>query len=195
MSSIEPGQMVCIEFSTRAGRSVRLLGCLSEATEEHLMVDALEGSTLRPGVGASVSLSTIVGRSVQQSSTTVLVSGDPRRLLLRRPLALLEGNRRRHERIGVRVAIEWFEVERGPSAVRSGHTLNLSVGGALLDTTGEEVAVGERLVMIVQLLDRHVAGVAEARSCRTEPSGGLRMGVQFLALADLDRAAIAHLTA
>jgi hypothetical protein len=194
MKTVEPGQMVCIEFSTRGGRAVRLLGCLSEATEEHLLVEALEGSTLRPKAGESVSVSTLVGRTVQHASTTVLMSNDSRRLMVRRPLAMLDGNRRRHERMGMRVPVEWFEVEQGPTASRHGTTVNISVGGVLIETDGAEIAVGERLVLLLQLPNRRVPAVAEVRSWRAEGPGA-KLGVQFIGLADLDRAAVAHLVA
>jgi hypothetical protein len=191
--SIATGQMVCIEWSTRTGRAVRLLGYLAEATDEHLMVEGLEGSTTRPTVGESVSLSTLVGRTVQQASTTVLAESSSRRLMLRRPLALLEGNRRRHDRVGVRLECEWFEVERGPGVLHTGQTLDVSVGGALLVTSGEAVATGERIVLMLKLPGRHVAGVAEVRSWRDD-SNGARLGVQFVALAELDRAALAQIS-
>jgi PilZ domain-containing protein len=193
--SIATGQMVCIEWSTRAGRSIRLLGFLAEATEEHLMVEGLEGSATRPGVGDTVSLSTLVGRTVQQASTAVLASSETssRRLMLRRPLALLEGNRRRHDRVGVHIACEWFEVEAGPGAVRAGQTVDVSVGGVLLLTSGEPVATGERIVLTLVLPGRRVAGIAEVRSWRPEGAGA-RVGVQFVALAELDRAALAQIS-
>jgi hypothetical protein len=190
--SIATGQMVCIEWSTRAGRAIRLLGYLSEATEEHLLVEGLEGSATRPAAGDSVSLSTLIGRTVQQASTTVLSDSGTRRLMLRRPLALLAGNRRRHDRVGVRLPIEWFEIERGPQEMHSGQTLDVSVGGVLLITSGEAVAVGQRIVMLLQLPTRKVAGIAEVRSWRTDPAGA-KVGVQFVALADLDRAALAQI--
>jgi hypothetical protein len=190
---IETGQMVCIEFSTRAGRAVRLLGYLSEATEEHLLVEALEGSTTRPQPGERVSFSALIGRTVQQASTTVLVSGDARRLTLRRPLALLEGDRRRHERVGVHLPLDWFEIEQGPDPMHSGQTLDVSISGAQFETDRTMVAVGTRIVAMVRLAERRLAGIAEVRSCRETDTGAARVGVLFVALADLDKAALAHL--
>jgi hypothetical protein len=192
--SLDSGQMVCVEFTTRAGRPIRLLGYLSEATDEHLLIEAIEGSTTRPAAGDSVAISTLIGRSVQQASTTVLMGGDgsARRLMVRRPLAFIDGNRRRHERITARLPLVWFDVENGPGDARQGQTVDVSVGGAQLITNGEPIAVGERVVAVLELPGRHVPAVCEVRSWRDD-AGGARMGVEFVALADLDRAALAHL--
>jgi hypothetical protein len=194
--SLDNGQMVCVEFATRAGRPIRLLGCLAEATDEHLLIEAVDGSTTRPGVGDKVSISTLIGRSVQQASTTVLMSGDDRsrRLMVRRPLAFIDGNRRRYERVSARLPVVWFAVEQGPDGARPGNTVDVSVGGAQMVTDGEPAAVGERLVLLLELPNRHVPVVGEVRSWREDPAGS-RVGLEFVALADLDRAAIAHLTA
>jgi PilZ domain len=193
--SLDSGQMVCVEFTTRAGRPIRLFGYLSEATDEHLLIEAIEGSTTRPASGDSVSISALIGRSVQQASTTVLMGGDgsPRRLMLRRPLAFIGGNRRRHERVTARLPLTWFDVERGPASSRTGQTVDVSVGGAQLITSGEPAAAGDRIVAVLELPNRHVPVVCEVRSWRDDP-GGARMGVEFMAIADLDRAALAHLT-
>jgi PilZ domain-containing protein len=192
--SVERGQMVCVEFTTRAGRGIRLLGCLAEATEDHLLIEAIEGSATRPSVGESVSVSTLIGRNVQQAATTVLMSGDGRsRLMLRRPLAFLPGNRRRHDRVSTRLPMEWFAVEHGPREARSGHTVDLSIAGLQMATTaGDAVASGERIVVVIELPARHVPAVCEVRSWRDD-AGGARIGVEFVALSDLDRAALAHL--
>jgi hypothetical protein len=192
--SIERGQMVCVEFTTRAGRPVRLLGCLAEATDEHLLIEAIEGSVTRPSVGESVSVSTLIGRNVQQAATTVLMSGDGRaRLMLRRPLAFLPGNRRRHERVTTRLPVQWFAVEEGPESSRDGHTVDLSIAGLQMTTAaGDEVAAGARIVVVMELPARHVAAVCEVRSWRGDAAGA-RVGIEFVALADLDRAALAHL--
>jgi hypothetical protein len=145
-------------------------------------------------VGESVAVSTLIGRSVQQAATTVLMSGDGRaRLMLRRPLAFLPGNRRRHERVSTRLPVDWFGVELGPREVRSGHTLDLSIAGLQMATTaGDAIAGGERIVIVMELPARHVAAVCEVRSWR-EDGGGARVGIEYVALADLDRAALAHL--
>jgi hypothetical protein len=44
----------------------------------------------------------------------------------------------------------------------------------------------------MELPARHVAAVGEVRSWRGD-AGGARVGIEFVALADLDRAALAHL--
>jgi hypothetical protein len=193
--SLDSGQMVCVEFATRAGRPIRLFGCLSEATDDHLLIEAIDGSTTRPSVGEKVSISTLIGRSVQQASTTVLMSGDDRsrRLMVRRPLAFIDGNRRRHERVTTRLPLQWFEIERGPTGTREGHTVDVSVGGVQMVTDGEPVAIGDRIVALLELPTRHIAAVCEVRSWRDDV-GGARVGIEFVALADLDRAALAHLT-
>ena len=192
--SLDSGQMVCVEFSTRAGRPIRLFGYLSEATEDHLLVEAIEGSTTRPGVGDKVTISTLIGRAVQQASTTVLMSGDDRsrRLMVRRPLAFIDGNRRRHERVTARLPLTWFDVELGPEQTRTGQTVDVSIGGAQIITSGAPIATGERIVAVLELPNRHVPVVCEVRSWRDDPAGA-RLGVEFVALADLDRAALAHL--
>ena len=186
--------MVCVEFSTRAGRAIRLLGYLSEATEEHLLIEAIEGGATRPSVGDSVSISTLIGRSVQKASTTVLHGSDvgSRRLLLRRPLAFMDGNRRRHDRVTARIPITWFELEQGPRSARDARTIDISIGGAQLATDPEPIGVGDRIVTLLELPNRHVPIVCEVRSWRLDGAGA-RTGVEFVALADLDRAALAHL--
>jgi hypothetical protein len=193
-SSIAIGQMVCIEFATRGSRAVRLLGCLAEATDDHLLVDSLEGSTMRPQVGESVVVSILLGRAVTQAGTTVLHGSETgsRRLMVRCPLAFLEGNRRRHNRLGTRVPLEWFEIGRGPNAWAEGQTTDISIGGLQYVTRSDQVAAGDRVVLILGLPSRKVATVCEVRSARPDP-GGTRVGVQFVALGDLDRAALAQL--
>jgi hypothetical protein len=185
---------VCVEFSTRAGRSVRLLGCLADATDEHLLIEAIEGSATRPSVGDSVSVSTLIGRSVQQAATTVLMSGDGRaRLMLRRPVAFLPGNRRRHERVSTRLPIEFFAVEQGAGASRAAYSVDVSIAGLQMATTaGDPVPPGERVVIVMELPARHVAAVCEVRSWRDD-GGAARVGIEFVALAELDRAALAHI--
>jgi hypothetical protein len=185
--------MVCVEFTTRAGRSVRLLGCLVEATEEHLLIEGVEGSAMRPVVGESVMVSTLIGRSVQQASTRVLHGGEAgsRRLMLRRPIGFLEHNRRRHERVATRVGLHWFTIDAGPLTASEGYTLDLSTGGLLFATTSGAPEQGARVVTVVDLTPRRIAAVGDVRSARVDGDGS-RIGVEFVALADLDRAALAH---
>jgi hypothetical protein len=186
-------QMVCIEFTTRAGRPIRLFGCLVEATDEHLLVDSIEGGSTRPGVGEQVVVSMLIGRAVQQASTTVLVGGEPggKRVMVRRPVAFSDSNRRRHERLGVSAAVTWFAVDRGPSAFATGKTVDLSIGGLLFTSTGASVSSGERIVLLIELPGRTVAGICVVRSAR-EDNGTWRIGVEWTAIAELDRAALAQ---
>ncbi len=191
------GQMVCVEFTTRTGRAIRLLGCLADATEEHLMVDALDGSSSRPGVGDQVVVSTLIGRSVQQASTTVLVGGDlgGKRMMVRRPAAFLEANRRRHQRVGVKVPVSWFEIERGPGEIGTGHTIDVSIGGLMFSTSDAPIAPDEHVVLLIELPGRTIAGICVVRSVRPDPAsaGASKIGIEWSALADLDRAALAQL--
>jgi hypothetical protein len=190
------GQMVCVEFSTRAGRSVRLLGCLVEATSEHLLIEGIEGSSMRPAVGETVTVSALIGRTVHSASTPVLHGGESssRRLMLRRPVAFSDANRRRHERVTKSVPVQWFPVDDGPSSAARGQTVDLSTGGLLFTTTATAVEVGARVVVVIDCASRHIAAVADVRSARADGDGA-RVGVEFVAIADLDRAALAHFLA
>jgi hypothetical protein len=184
---------VCVEFSTRPGRAVRLLGCLVEATPEHLLVEGIEGSSMRPAVGATVAVSTLIGRAVQSASTTVLLGGESasRRLMLRRPVAFSDANRRRHERVGKTVPLQWFAVDDGPARAVPGQTVDLSTGGLLFTTGATSVQVGARVVAVLDCSSRCIATVGDVRSVRADGDGA-RVGVEFVAIADLDRAALAH---
>jgi hypothetical protein len=194
--AVSVGQMVCVEFTTRAGRPIRLFGCLAESTDDHLLIDALDGSSTRPGIGESVVVSTLIGRAVQHSSTTVLAGGDlgGRRMMVRHPVAFLEGNRRRHDRVVLKLPVTFFEIERGPSTFATGVTIDISISGLLFGTTSASVAAGERIVLLVELPGRTVAGICEVRSMRDD-KGTFRVGIEWVALPDLDRAALAALGA
>jgi hypothetical protein len=90
--------------------------------------------------------------------------------------------------------VRWFTVDDGPGAASEGQTLDLSTGGLLFTTRATPVAVGARVVTVIDCVSRHIATVGDVRSVRIDGDAA-RIGVEFVAVADLDRAALAHFLA
>jgi hypothetical protein len=75
--------------------------------------------------------------------------------------------------------------------------LDVSTGGAGLELLGPGVGVGERVVVDLQLVRTNTAHITLTGEVRhaTTLAGGMRVGVRFVDVGELERALLARLVA
>lgn len=97
-------------------------------------------------------------------------------------------DRRSEQRIPARIEVRFREPAQAARALRA-YSLNFSVGGLCLKTQ-KQYAIGQRLLLDVQVEARQLSVVAEVAWVR-----GGAIGVRFSELSPSDRAALEQLVA